>query len=76
MKPGEEVVALAIGWSVERFVQVKKVEEKPVKKNGKKKAAPAKKSAAKKAKPSKKVRVAKKKPVPKKSSKPAKKKKK
>ena len=62
VKPGEEVVAVAVGWSAERFIQVKKVEEKPAKKAGKKKEA-----AGKKAKP------VKKRPAPKKASKPAKK---
>jgi len=30
VKPGESITGLAAGWSAERFVQVKKVEEKPV----------------------------------------------
>jgi len=70
VKPGEEVVALAIGWSAERFVQVKKVEEVK-RKDGKKKAAPAKKSAGKKAKPSKPKKVVKKAPAKKAKAKPA-----
>ena len=76
VKPGEEVVAAAVGWTLERFLQVKKVEEVK-KKEGKKKAA-AKKTATKKAKPVKKAKPAKssaKKKPAKKASKPVKKKK-
>jgi len=80
VKPGEEVVAAAVGWDVERYIQVKKVEEKPVKKKeGKKKVVASKKTSAKKAKPTKKTKSAKssaKKKPAKKTSKPAKKKKK
>jgi DNA gyrase subunit A len=76
VKPGEEVVAIAVGWDVERYIQTKK--EEPVKP---KKATPAKKASAKKAKSAKKTKPTKKskpakKTAAKKPSKPAKKKKK
>jgi len=81
VKPGEEVVALAVGWSAERFIQVKKVEEGR-KKDGKKTSslakhpigAKGKKTAAKKAKPAKKGKAAKKKTAPKAKNKKGKKK--
>jgi len=73
VKPGEEVVAAAVGWTLERFLQVKKVEE--VKKKEGKKAAPAKKMASKKAKPVKKAKPAKKIKKTVKKAKPVKKKK-
>ena len=62
VKPGEEVVSVNVGWTVEKFV----AEEK---KEGKKKDSPKKSASAKKAKPVKKS-------APKKSSKPGTKKKK
>jgi len=72
VKPGEEVVAAAVGWTLERFLQVKKVEEVKKKKEGKK-AGAGKKTAAKKAKPAKKTKPAKsstkKKPAAKKKTK-------
>jgi DNA gyrase subunit A len=76
VKPGEEVVAVVVAWSVDKFVQIKKVEE--VKKtsslkgkDGKKELAPAKK--AKSMKPKK---PAKKTPSKRTKAKPSKKKKK
>ena len=62
VKPGETITGLAVGWTLERFVKV--VEEKPVKKEGKKTSSPkgkekpvlakkAKKVPARKAKPAK-----------------------
>jgi hypothetical protein len=78
VKPGEEVISVNVGWTVERFVQV--VEEKPMKKrttvasspNGRK---PAKGKATPKKKPMAKAKAqAKKKSAPKKASKPARKK--
>jgi DNA gyrase/topoisomerase IV subunit A len=53
VKPGEEVVAVVVGWAAEKFVAVTKVEEKPVKKKpaSAKTKAPAKR--AKKAAPKK-----------------------
>jgi DNA gyrase subunit A len=78
VKPGESITALAVGWTVERFIKTAKaVEEKPVKtssskgKKEGKKAAPtkAKKTPAKK--PSKPASKTKKTPA-KKTSKPAK----
>ena len=74
VKPGEEVVAVAVGWDVENFIKVAK--EEPAKA---KKVASGKKTTAKKAKPAKKAKQAKtstkKKPLAKKTSKPVKKKK-
>jgi DNA gyrase subunit A len=64
VKPGESITALAVGWTIERFVKVAKAEEKPGKK-----ATPAK--AKKEAKPKKPSRPAKKAPVKKSKAKPA-----
>jgi hypothetical protein len=57
VKPGEEVVSVNVGWTVERFVEVE--EEKPVKKrptvasspNGRKSAPAKNKKATPKKKP-------------------------
>ncbi|MBC7876083.1 MAG: DNA gyrase subunit A [Anaerolineales bacterium] len=64
VKPGESITGIAVGWTVDRFVQIKKVEEKPVKKKAStskakskpvtKKAAPKKKPVAKAKAPAKK----------------------
>jgi hypothetical protein len=74
VKPGESITAIAVGWTVDRFIKTARtVEEKPVmKKKQGKKAAPvkAKKAVAGK-KTSKPVAKAKKTPV-KKTSKPVK----
>jgi DNA gyrase subunit A len=73
VKPGEEVLSINVGWTVERFVKL--AEEKPVKKDsGKQKAAKKKTAAKKKAKakaPAKKQSTSKKtkKPTPKKGKK-------
>src|SRR5258706_1027529 len=80
VKPGEEVVAAAVGWDVDRYIQVKKADQKAAKKKeGRKKVVASKKTGAKKAKPAKKTKSAKssakKKPATK-TSKPANKKKK
>jgi DNA gyrase subunit A len=85
VKPGEEVVSVNVGWTVEKFVEIK--EEKPARKrttvasspNGSK-SAPAKKAtprgkATPKKKPMAKAKAqVKKKTSPKKASKPARKK--
>jgi hypothetical protein len=69
VKPGENITALAVGWTVERFIKsAKAMEEKPAaKKKEGKKAAPARGKKVVAKKPSK----AKKTPV-KKVSKPVK----
>lgn len=76
VKPGEEVVAVAVGWALERFIPVKKVEEVKKKEGKKTKAAATSSPKGKKAIPAKKTKKAMKKALPKKASKPAKRKKK
>jgi DNA gyrase subunit A len=86
VKPGEGITALSVGWSVERFVEGEKKEEKKRKEGKRKEASKAKKAAPKKVVAKKKTKApakrvpakkpAKKKLAPKKPSKPAKKKKK
>jgi DNA gyrase/topoisomerase IV subunit A len=72
VKPGENITALAVGWTVERFIKTAKaMEEKPVVKKAAKKAAPAKAKKAAAKKPSKPASKAKKTPA-KKISKPVK----
>jgi len=70
VKPGEEVVSVNVGWTVERFVEGEKKEGKKKEKAAVKKAAPKKKPTAQAKAP------AKKKPAAKKASKPVKKRKK
>jgi DNA gyrase subunit A len=78
VKPGEEVVSVNVGWTVERFVE----EEKEVKKTSspKRKEERSKKAAVKKVTPKKKpmakAKTPAKKSAPKRASKPVKKKKK
>ena len=80
VKPGEEVVSVNVGWTVERFVEVE--EEKPAKKRitvgsspDGRKSSPAKKVTPKK-KPMAKAKTPAKKSATKRASRPAKKKKK
>lgn len=57
VKPGEEVVSVNVGWTVERFVEEEKKEpsRKAQGASGKKKAAPKKSASAKKTKSVKKA---------------------
>ena len=49
-KPGEEVIGVVIGWTVEKFVKANKEEEKPAKKEGRTKKASPRTRPAKKVK--------------------------